>query len=256
MKRKNNTTLFRKIVKALPVFSGFVVVLCALLFIKDLEMPTVLPVNDVQVSGDLVFIDKNEIKSIVENNISGGYFTIDLIHVREKLIQQPWLKNVSLRRRWPDGVDVFVEERKAIAYWNDDGYISEYGHVFKPELIDRSLNLPLLNGPDGQHDNVWKFMNVLYKEMALLDYSVTSLDLDMRRAWQLKIMSNVNVEHESDYKVINVRLGRFYTEKRMQRFIRILPALASQKEFANNKIKVIDMRYPNGFAVRMTMSEA
>ncbi|MCK5395947.1 MAG: cell division protein FtsQ/DivIB [Gammaproteobacteria bacterium] len=255
MKRKNKTSLFRNIIKALPAFIGVAAVIYVALIIKDIEVSTVLPVGDVQVNGDMAFIDKNEIKSIVEDNISGGFFTVDLNHVREMLLQKPWVKNVSLRRQWPDGIEVFVEERKAIAYWNDDGYISENGNVFKPELVDKDLNLPALNGPEGQHINVLKFMNVLYKEMALLNYAVTNLGLDARRAWRLEIMNSADAASDGEVKGIDVRLGRFDTEKRMQRFIRILPALASEKEFADNKIKVIDMRYPNGFSVRMMSAE-
>ena len=255
MKRKNKTPLFKKIVKTLPALVGVVAFIYVALIIKDFEMSTVLPIGDVQISGETVFINKDEIKSIVEENISGGFFTVDLNHVRETLLQEPWVENIALRRQWPDGIEVLIEERKPIAYWNSDGYISENGHVFKPEVIDKSLNLPVLAGPEGQHNNVWKFMNILYKEMELLNYTVTSLGLDARRAWKLAIISNAATGSEGDLQVIDVRLGRFETEKRLQRFIRVLPALVSEKEFADNKIKVIDMRYPNGFAVRMTTNE-
>jgi cell division protein FtsQ len=168
------------------------------------------------------------------------------------LLQQPWIQEVSLRRRWPAGVSVNITEQKPVAYWNDEGYISETGDVFKPASVNRELNLPKLNGPEGQHNNVWKFMNVLYKEMAVLDYEVKNLHLDDRRAWQLVIASNEETESESINDGINVRLGRFDTEKRMQRFVRILPALRAEMKDKGNEIKVIDMRYPNGFAVQMS----
>jgi len=96
-------------------------------------------------------------------------------------------------------------------------------------------------------------MNVLYKETALLNYEVVHLNLDERRAWQLIIAE----QNENSNNRISVRLGRFDTDKRLQRFVRILPALntehgsASIDGLAENKIKVIDMRYPNGFAVQM-----
>jgi len=255
--KKNNkkVPLYKNMIKTLPVVVGVVVLAYLALMIKDIEVSTVLPVAKVEVRGELAFMNKAEIRSIVEDNISGGFFTVDLNHVREIVSQQAWVENVSLRRLWPDALEVFVEERKPIAFWNDDGYISENGHVFKPETIDKKLNLPELDGPDGQHNNVWKFMNVLYKEMSLLNYTVTSLALDERRAWQLKIEKNVGVSDEEISSGINVRLGRFDTEKRLRRFVRVLPELASKKEFADNKINVIDMRYPNGFAVQMAANE-
>jgi len=255
MKRKNKTSWFKYCVKALPALVGVVAFIYVALLIKDFEMSTVMPISEVRVSGDMIFIDEGEIKTIIEDDISGGFFTVDLNHEREMLLQEPWVEKVALRRLWPDGIEAFIEERKPIAFWNDDAYISDTGHVFKPETIDKSLDLPVLGGPDGQHNNVWKFMNVLYKEMDLLNYTVTNLGLDARRAWRLKIKSNTTSGTESDSQTIDVRLGRFDTDKRLKRFIRVLPTLASEKEFADNKIKVIDMRYPNGFAVRMTADE-
>ena len=254
-KNKNKVPLVKKMIKTLPGVIGVVVLAYLALIIKDIEVSTVLPVAKVEIRGELVFMNKDEIRSIVEDNISGGFFTVDLNRVREIVSQQPWVENVSLRRRWPDALEVFVEERKPIAFWNDDGYISESGHVFKPESIDKKLNLPELDGPDGQHNNVWKFMNVLYKEMSLLNYTVTSLELDERRAWQLKIEKNIGVGDEEIRSGISVRLGRFDTEKRLRRFVRVLPELSAKKEFADNEINVIDMRYPNGFAVQMVTNE-
>ena len=230
---------------------GVVAVIYAGLLIKDIEVPAVLPVSEILVKGELRFLDRAEIEAAVRNNISGDYFTVDLNKVREILMQEPWVENVSLRRQWPASLSVFVDEQVPVAYWNDDGYINKSGMVFKPANQDKDLNLPRLSGPEGQHTNVWRFMNVLYKETALLNYEVVRLDLDDRRAWRMVISSNtVSADPGAEKNYIDVKLGRFDTEKRMQRFISILPALSIEKEFAENKIKAIDMRYPNGFAVQ------
>ena len=252
-----------KFAKAVPVLvTGFAVVY-GVLFIKDLDIPTVLPLEHIEVAGELKFLDKNEITAQVKNSISGGYFSADLHSVRENLMQNPWVKNVSLRRQWPESITVTIEEQAPVAYWNKGSYINASGEVFTPPVIDRGLNLPVLNGPEGHHDNVWKFMNVLYQEMALLDVEVVRLDLDDRRAWQLVISTNIDDAYEDDISRdaaqtnnnIDVKLGRFETEKRLKRFIRILPALAVTHHAAGDIIETIDMRYPNGFAVKMSNSD-
>jgi len=253
MKRKNKPSLIKHIIKKLPLFMGVVAVIYLGALVKDIDIPTVLPVNNVQVKGELNFIDKNEMETLVKENISGGYFTVNLTGIRALLLQKPWVKNVSLRRKWPASLDVIIEEQVPVAYWNKKAFLSEKGDVFKPADIDKRLNLPGLNGPKGQHHHVWHFMNVLYRETALLNYEVVQLNLDERRAWQLIIVE----QNEKDDNRIEVRLGRFDTDKRLQRFVGILPALstehgrASIDGYAENKLKVIDMRYPNGFAVQM-----
>ena len=243
------------------VAGGFVLVYAGS-FIRDVEIPEVLPVEDVQVVGELKFLNKKAIEETVMRSVSGGYFTVDLTAVRDLLQYQPWVRKVSLRRVWPASITVTIEEQVPVAYWNDDGYINEAGEVFKPATVNTTLNLPKLSGPEGQHDNVWKFMNQLHQEMALLNYEVTRLSLDDRRAWQLVISTAAasSVTSQSDIKPgIEVKLGRFDTQKRLQRFIGIMPSLIASHSGSNdstmidtNKIELIDMRYPNGFAVRMS----
>jgi len=244
--------------KTVPVILGATALVYLGLFIKDVEIPTVLPVEDVVVIGELRFLDRDEIINIVKNEIDGGYFTVNLNAVRTRLMQQPWIEKVSLRRQWPATLDVTVSEQTPIAYWNKDGYINDSGKVFKPEKINQQLNLPKLNGPEGHHNNVWKFMNALYQEMALLDFEVVQLDLDDRRSWQMVVSRYENADDgvQQSVRNIDIKLGRFDTEKRLKRFVRILPALTAghnfkNKALTNKMIKVIDMRYPNGFAVQM-----
>lgn len=257
MRRKKQKPLLKNILKTLPVLLGGVALVYVGLLIKDLEMPTILPVKDVRVIGQLNFVDKGEIASIVKAGIDGGYFTVDLKKIRAGLMHQPWIKNVSLRRQWPATLDVMITEQKPVAYWNQDGYINDSGEVFKPRNIDRKVNLPVLNGPEGHHNNVWKFMNVLYQEMALLDFEVVRLDLDERRSWHLVVSKSKELPaSENAVNTIDVKLGRFETEKRLQRFVQILPSLTvahgtSDSALTEKNIKAIDMRYPNGFAVQM-----
>ena len=272
MRRKNKTSLLERIIRTLPVFGGVVaggfVIVYAGNFIRDVEIPEILPVEDVQVVGELKFLNKKAIEETVKRSVSGGYFTVDLTAVRDLLQYQPWVRSVSLRRVWPASITVTIEEQVPVAYWNDDGYINEAGEVFKPATVNTTLNLPKLSGPEGQHDNVWKFMNQLYQEMALLDYQVTRLKLDDRRAWQLVISTgpeSSSTTQADNGQDIGVKLGRFDTQKRLQRFIGILPSLIASQSgesgsddgsmFGTDRIELIDMRYPNGFAVKMSDKE-
>ena len=260
VKGKNDSSVLRKTIKILPVLIIVPLVFYIAVLIKDSAVPGIQAVNNIRIEGELRFLNEVQVMQVVEENIADGYFTVELSRVRETLQQQPWIKNVSLRRKWPAEVIVIIEEHKPIAFWNSDAYISESGDVFRPDNIDTMLNLPLLSGPQGQHESVLKFINVLYEKMASLNYEIKSLSLDDRRAWTLVMVSNANESNESIEQTINVKLGRFDTEKRLQRFVRILPLLASGTELNINKNKinnknrnkVIDMRYPNGFAVQKT----
>lgn len=260
----------KNVFKTLPVVFGVAVVLYLVTLVKHVDTSAVVTIENVDVVGEFSFLDRDDVIAQVNEDIVAGYFAIDMNQVRERLLQHPWIKEASLRRTWPADLTVFIEEQKPIAFWNEDGYLSESGDVFRPGEIDRALALPQLAGPQNQHETVLRFMNRLYKEMAVLDYTVTRLSLDDRRAWQIAIIKEQQASASVDTtaagiaaderRSIEVKLGRFDTERRLQRFIRILPALAAgsktvstnkEKSITGERIRVIDMRYPNGFAVQM-----
>jgi cell division protein FtsQ len=218
--------------------------------VSDYEMPVVLPIEQIEVKGELAFIDEKAVRAIVSDNISGGYFTLNLEHLHELLQKQPWIETVSLRRQWPAKLDVYIVEQKPVAYWNEDAYINDKGVVFRPLNIDKSLRIPAFYGPEGQHQTVWRFMNELYREIALLEFEVIRLSMDERRAWQLELRREMNGGDDTQAPVLQVKLGRFDTGKRLQRFVEVLPALASGRAVLDGGIEMIDMRYPNGFAVK------
>ncbi|MCK5263651.1 MAG: cell division protein FtsQ/DivIB, partial [Gammaproteobacteria bacterium] len=68
------------------------------------------------------------------------------------------------------------------------------------------------------------------------------LNLDDRRAWSF---------HFSSQKVMNeieVKLGRDHAEDRLARFVRVFSNI---DKFNLKNTAVIDLRYPNGFAMRI-----
>ena len=197
----SHLSLLSNSIKALPVVLGVAAIFYLVTLVRDVEMPTVMAVENVEVIGELRFIDRDRIIDRVNENITGGYFAVDIKQVRQSLLQEPWVKEASLRRTWPADVRIYIEEHKPIAFWNDDGFISETGDVFKPSSIDTTLDLPQLEGPDNQHENVLRFMNRLYKRMAALNYQVKRLSLDDRRAWQLAIIHDAYISKMTDQDV-------------------------------------------------------
>ncbi len=237
--------------KTAPYLTLMVMLIASVFYLKDKQFETVLPVNQVTVKGSFNHLSRSEIEQVVLNNIKGGFFTLDLAAARESLLQKPWVKSVSVRRRWPAELMVDVEEKRAVAYWNQTSLISAQGEVFSPSPMPSLILLPKMYGPEGQHKKVWLFMNRIYQPLAQLDFEVTELKLDERRAWQLVLsdLSGLSKAASTDAgnRTLIVNLGRYETDSRFDRFIRVF---ASAGGTALRKIAAIDMRYPNGFAVK------
>lgn len=196
---------------------------------------SVVPLEQVHIEGRFQHLSPAQLQRSIQPQLLGGYFSIDLEAVRDALLQLPWVQDVSVRRQWPSGLLISVQEKTAVAYWNDDALLSSEGEVFRPAQIDRELSLPALEGPEGMQQSVWQFMNRLYASFAGLNQQVDRLVLDRRHAWQIHLANGTLI-----------RLGRNQAERRLQRFLKVF-AMPNAPDLG--EAVVVDMRYPNGFAM-------
>jgi cell division protein FtsQ len=81
--------------------------------------------------------------------LTGNFFTVNLDATRAAFERMPWVRSASLRRLWPDGVELSIEEHRAVARWTpQDGesrLVNRQGEVFPP--APRTAAAP--DGPEG-----------------------------------------------------------------------------------------------------------
>ncbi|MDH5711498.1 MAG: cell division protein FtsQ/DivIB [Gammaproteobacteria bacterium] len=208
----------------------------------DYEFNNFSPIEKVEIEGKFENISRDDFREKVVAVIDGGYFSLDLDKVRTALLALPWVDDVAVRRQWPSSLYIKVTEKHAVAYWNNDAMISDHGEVFRPETIDNAQSMPRLKGPEGQHTKVWSFLAEIDKEFSLMGFRIVDLRLDNRRAWHLHFISGESADE------IEVKLGRDNADERLARFVRVFSSI---DKFDLNNIAVIDLRYPNGFAMRI-----
>lgn len=196
----------------------------------------VMAFEHVNINGDFVHLSPVAVADIVKHNLDGDYFTLDLERMRTALLQHPWVEEVSVRRRWPSGLDISVTERSMIAYWGQGSLLSDRGVVFTPQQIPQSVPMPQLHGPEGLHSQVWQFYVDISSQLATFELAINELVLDGRRSWKLVLADGTRIE-----------LGRSHIEDRL---LRLQKVLAMGDAIVLSDIQQIDMRYPNGFAVR------
>lgn len=218
-----------------------VLVLAGGVWLLAQRMPDeLMPIENVQIEGTFVQLSRDDIRQRLGSALNGDYFTADIDEVRAALLTLPWVQDASIRRQWPSTLRVRITERRPIAYWSDDALMSDRGEVFRPKLINRDMPLPMISGPDGLHQKVWEFLVELHSELSGLGLEVNRLVLDERRSWSMQLSNGVEL-----------RLGRNDTERRIQRFVRVFSMQNAPKI---DDINYIDLRYPNGFAMKSKKS--
>ena len=195
----------------------------------------VLAIEDVNIEGELAFLSSEQMIQEVMPLVDGGFFNVDLTGIRSHLIALPWVEDVSIRRQWPNGLLLRVIEKQPAAYWGGDQLVSSRAVLFKPENLDRSMAIPKLIGPEGQHSAMLKELGRLQAWLADTGLRIEILHQDARRSWSITMESG-----------FELRLGRRMRNERIQRF-----ADAYEKRLMKQaqQVRHVDMRYTNGFAV-------
>lgn len=208
-----------------------VLMLYATLFVV-VHLP-IFPLREVRVDGQLSHVTREQVKFIVGRYLNGNFFTLDLVKARDAFEKLPWARNVSVRRRWPDKLEVVVEEHKELARWGNIALVNTYGELFHAAS---DSDLPVFYGPGDGVREVAQHYGTYSRILAASDIKIVRLVLSPRRAWQLATDKGMEIE-----------LGREQMESRLQKFAGVYPTTLAG---LGVNVSYADLRYPNGFAVR------
>lgn len=215
----------------------FFIVLCGIsvaVVYQQLNMKTMLPISSVKIEGEFKYLNKDQLREQAMPVVDGGFFSVDLVAVRNALIELPWVEDVSVRRQWPDQLMVRVMEKQPVVFWGEDAVLSSKGKLFSPGQA-LSEQLPRMNGPEGLHGTMFKELARMQAWLLETGLYIQEMKLDARRSWTLTMKNG-----------IELRLGRDAMYERLQRFASVY---RNNFQSETRKIKHIDMRYTNGFAV-------
>ena len=206
----------------------------AVLAVKLLRSP-LAPVREVVVTSTLERTSREDIERALRGHIVGNFFALDAAEVRAGLQQLPWVRRVTVRRVWPDQLEVAFEEHVALARWGSDALVNTYGERFPGKTAE---SLPLFIGPPGHEAEVARRYGAFSQAVAPLGTSVERVVLTPRLAWQLRLANGLHIMLGRDPDAAEARLRRF------------VGVYASSLQAMQRKLEYVDLRYPNGFALR------
>lgn len=88
------------------------------------------PMRHLRVSGEFNLVSDQQVRETVLPNVNNGYFAVNLEQVRQNIGALPWVKQVDVRKRWPDRLEVTVAEYKPLARWGEKKLLAENGEIF------------------------------------------------------------------------------------------------------------------------------
>lgn len=224
----------------LIVFGSVALVWAATLALQRLP---VFPLRQLVLAGPVEQVGRGQIEGVARSALSGNFFTVNLDAARAAFEKLPWVRRAEVRRRWPDGIELALEEHVAVARWQhaegEPQFVNSYGELFAAAPAAASP-LPAFSGPEGSSALVLARYREFDQALAAMGRHAVAVVLTARQAWELKLDDGVVVELGRDQ-------AKQALAERLARFVEHYPAAREKVRVAAG---VVDMRYPNGFALR------
>jgi cell division protein FtsQ len=219
--------------------------------------------RSVQLQGELVRTHLPTLRAQVAPRLGGSFFSVDLQQLRTAFEGVPWVRRAVVRRVWPNGLVVRLEEHRPAALWQGsdsratgDRIVNDLGEVFEAsagDLEDAAASatvpgspaaaaavLPTLAGPAGSSAAMLSLYRRLLPVLAEMDQQIETLELSDRGSWRAETRSGAVIE-----------IGRGSEEQIVARTTQFVRTVAEATERWQAPLALADLRHSDGYAVRL-----
>ena len=166
--------------------------------------------------------------------------TLDLDRMHETVSDLGWVRGVEIKRQMPSRLIVTLEERQALAlYQNDNGHhvIDHGGEIISGVKAEGFTHLPVIKG-DQAPQNAHAIIELLKTETSLFN-DVWSLTYQSNRRWDVYLRNNIRIQlPEKDTATAWSKLAEMDREHQL-----------TKRDVMN-----IDLRIPNKLVIRRNKS--
>ncbi|MEZ5645813.1 MAG: cell division protein FtsQ/DivIB [Burkholderiaceae bacterium] len=203
-------------------------------------------IRGISVQGDVVHQNtvslRSQLATQLRTQVSSSILDADLRQVRALFESVSWVRRAQVQREFPNRLKVTLEEHVPVAWWGQAGsgqLVNTFGEVFEA-MPDDSDDLPELAGPQAQSAQIWAAFQQLRPELAGLDMVLERLELNDRGNWRARLDSGAYIE-----------LGRGTPDMLLERARLFTGTVGQLTQRYAGAIQTVDMRYPNGYALRL-----
>ena len=194
-------------------------------------------VDDVRMAGNK---ETSDIDVLEKLELTGWTSLVgfDADAARERIAGLPWVESASVRKIYPDVLEVTIEERKAFAIWQHGrelSLIDAEGRIIAPFRQERFATLPLVIGR-GANERAAEFLSRLDRVPGLAARTKALIRVADRR-WDLRLENG-----------IAIRLPEFGEDAAVDEIAR----LDREQGILSRDIAAVDMRLEDRLVVQLT----
>lgn len=198
----------------------------------------------IEVRGELQHVTSASVRAAIGGRLRGNFFTMRLDDTRRLLEGVPWVAQASVRRVWPNRLQVELVEHRALGVWDDGRLLSDAGELFVANPAEAEIHgaLPAFEGPESVARDAARRYYEFAAMVAPLGMRIATVDVSDRRSWSLEVSG-------ADGAATRLELGRdtdaIALQDRLAQIVAAYPMVAAR---VGGTPHSIDARYPNGLA--------
>lgn len=179
------------VILALCIFAAIIAIMASPLF----------NVKEIIIQGNYK-ITKDEIISLSQINLDENTYKISKNKSEKKILENPYIKTVEIKRSLPSKILITVEERKAtfmIEYGNAYVYINNQGYIL--EVSNQKLEVPIIQGAETNSEELVPGGRLCNNDLVKMSTAIKIMELAANNEIA-NLITRIDIENDKNYKIV------------------------------------------------------
>lgn len=147
-------------------------------------------------------ITKDEIISLSKINIEQNTYKTNMNKLKKNILENPYIKNVEIKRSLPSTVIIKVEERKTafmIEYGNGYAYVNNQGYIL--EISTQKLEVPIIQGTETNVEEFIPGSRLTKNDLEKMSTIIKIMEVATNNEIE-SLVTRIDIENKNNYKIL------------------------------------------------------
>lgn len=147
-------------------------------------------------------ITSDEIISLSQINIEENTYKTNMKKAKSKILENPYIKSVEIKRKLPSNVEILVEERKTtfmIEYGNSYVYINNQGYIL--EVSSEKLEVPILQGAETITEDFIPGNRLCTEDLEKMSTVIKIMEVATNNEIS-SLITRIDIQNSQNYKIL------------------------------------------------------
>lgn len=191
----------QKRIKRFRIAKYAALVICILAAIIGTMASPLFNVKEITVQGNEK-ITKDEIINLSEITLDENTYKINKSKSEKKILENPYIKTVEIKRELPSKIVITVEERIAtymIEYGNAYVYINNQGYIL--EVSSQKLEVPIIQGAETNAEELVPGNRLCNNDLEKMSTVIKIMELAASNEIA-NLITRIDIENSKNYKIV------------------------------------------------------